>query len=202
MIIDLFNNSSGFSFYFSIGYYKGFSYSRNGPTLKLILGWVSIFIGYIDIEDSLLDISMDYQESEQNSIKLREEIQKLYQQNEDTLSSDRNFENRIKSLEIENESAYRKLKECQLKQIEVSGHRLPLDIKMEDELSYLRKEIEELSELYDEQVNENEQNISEIIDLLQDISDLESQIDDTYDDFDYNIDDEDSEECSSSSESI
>jgi chromosome segregation ATPase len=77
---EIHTRSKGFSSYLAVGKYKGFHIHKDGPSLRIILGWVSICFSSIAIEDLIDNLLKQLNEQDgysENMEKMKVEIREL-----------------------------------------------------------------------------------------------------------------------------
>jgi chromosome segregation ATPase len=161
----------GLSLFISIGQNKGFRVTKDGPSLRVDLFWISFCIAWIDLEnliEGLLNELKDKDKKEKEVEKKSCNIDKLEQQNKDLedqiliLKNDRDaFKNGI---EIANQ---------QIKELRAVNERLEeTNDNLNDELTDaldLANENEELEQKLEEALKDN-------LDLSKEIAELEAKL--------------------------
>jgi chromosome segregation ATPase len=146
--------SKGFSSYLSIGNNKGLNFQKDGPSYRLNFFWISICIGFFDLEKMVHKLLEEVKEQEAYIENTKKELQNI-----DAIKKEiYNKEDEITKIKGMSHREKHELK-SQIDEYKTSLSQLEESVKKLDDLeNTLREKIEELSE-------ENEDLNNEIMDL-------------------------------------
>ena len=168
----------GFSSYFSIGKTKGWQINKDGPSLRIDLGWISFSFMSIDIQNLIKGLLEELREKDNKEKQVKELENQNAARLEEVNKRETEVENSQKEFILLKEKANcvdglkKQIKEHETKiddlSAEINDNEAEIDDILADKDTYteeiedlkeikakLEKELQETKEIYNEQIEEN-----------------------------------------------
>lgn len=203
--MNIYQKSQGLTSYFSIGKYKGFKILRDGPTIRILLGCISISFSSISIEDLIYNLLQELKnkDAKEQELKQKEQVNEEIQKNQDEIQNKLkegiNFElngqvSELNRIKIEN---VKKIEKLESENEELNDEVLDLgnelekaekkikdkeDIveNLEKDIGFFKDDIEYLHQELENAIKidmENAELLADNVELDAEVSRLEDQLD-------------------------
>ena len=176
----------GFSSYFATGKGKGWGIKKDGPSLRIDMGWISISWMSIDIQNLIEGLLEDLRKKDAKESQVNDLSEKLSKRSEEMVVEEKELtkrQNEFSALSNKHSEEVTKYKE-KIDNWEAEYSDLDCDYeslreeneKLEKKITLLTEKLENNKEVYDKLIEESHEQSEEISDLLSDNAGLEAEI--------------------------